>query len=132
MQIYRRDPKAANYSMRKRVPRRYRDVEARSDLIVALHTDSLSMARMKADAIWQEMIEGWEARLAMRGQDAAKRFAAAHEIAQRRGYAYVPADEMPSLPDEEIVARIEAVGGGDDTPEWKRRTHCWEPWSVPA
>lgn len=103
--------------MRKRVPRRYEAVEPRADVVVSLHTDSLTAARMKADAVWAEMVEGWEARLAMSGDDAAARFESAREIVQRRGFAYVPLARLAELPDREIVARVAAIAGPPDAPD---------------
>jgi integrase len=117
MQVYRRQRNSANYSMRKRVPKRYAEVEPRAFVACGLNTDNAHLARMKAEAIWLEMVEGWEAALAMRSEDAARRFKAATEIAQRRGFAYLPAAEVQPLPTVEIVERVEAIADAQGDPD---------------
>lgn len=114
MQVFQR---GRNFSMRKRVPKRYRTIEPRADVVVSLHTDSLTAARMKAEAVWAEMVEGWEARLAMSGGDATARFESAREIAQRRGFAYVPLAKLPEVDQEEFQRRVEAIGGTEFDPD---------------
>lgn len=114
MQVFQR---GRNYLMRKRVPKRYQAVEPRADVVVSLHTDSLSAAKMKAEAVWTEMVEGWEASLAMSGDDATARFESAREIAQRRGFSYVPLAKLPMLDKEEFQRRVEAIGGTEIDPD---------------
>jgi integrase len=98
-----------NYHLRKRVPRRYQDVEERKSVWVSLHTDSFSVAQQKADAAWQHIVEGWEARLAGDTSDAEKRFEAAKKLAAVRGFRYLPVERVAELPQEELLARVEAV-----------------------
>lgn len=116
MQIFQR---GKNYSMRKRVPTRFKPVESRPDVVVSLHTDSLSAAKMKAEAVWVELVEGWEARLAMQDGDAAERFESAREIAQRRGFAYVPISKLASMDrtERDIHERVQAIAGTDLDPD---------------
>ncbi|CAM8671112.1 Integrase, catalytic domain containing protein [Paracoccaceae bacterium] len=95
--------------IRKRVPRRYREVEAREFIWISLHTDSETQARIKAPTIWQEMIEAWEAKMVGASADADAAFAAAKNLAARRGFRYLPAAEVAKLPTEEILRRVEAV-----------------------
>jgi len=66
---------------------------------------------------WQHMIEAWEAKLAGDTGDAEKRFEAARELAAARGYRYLPAPQVASLPREELLARIEAVPVRNDAPD---------------
>lgn len=106
-----------NYHLRKRVPRRYQDVEERKSVWVSLHTDSLSVAQQKADAAWQHIVEGWEARLAGDTSDAEKRFEAAKNLAAVRGYRYLPVDRVAELPRKDFVRRMEAVVGKDGEPD---------------
>ena len=56
--------RGSNYSLKRRVPKRFKPVEARSEVWVSLHTDSLSVAKGKAQNVWKAHIAGWEARLA--------------------------------------------------------------------
>jgi len=108
-----------NYHLRKRVPRRYQDVEERKSVWVSLHTDSLSVAQQKADAAWQHIVEGWEARLAGDTSDAERRFEAAKNLAAVRGYRYLPVDRVAELPRKELVQRMEAVIGKDGEPDMR-------------
>lgn len=94
---------------RRRVPVRFRRVEARGEIWLSLHTDSESIARQKAPIVWQEQINAWEAKLAGEDEDAERRFAAAQELAQLRGYRYLPAGNIAQLPRDELLNRIEAV-----------------------
>lgn len=114
MQVFQR---GKNYSLRKRVPKRFADIEPRADVVVSLHTDSLSAAKMKAEAIWTELVEGWEARLALQKGDAAARFASAREIAQRRGFSYVPSAQLPQIDIEEFQDRVAAISGPELAPD---------------
>lgn len=98
-----------NYHMRKRVPRRYQDVEERKSVWVSLHTDCFSVAQKKADVAWQHIVEGWEARLAGDTSDAEKRFEAAENLAAVRGFRYLPVERVAELPQEELLARVESV-----------------------
>lgn len=95
--------------LRKRVPRRYRPVEPREFILLSLHTDSELEAQTKAATIWNETLLAWEARLDGKSDDAAVRFAAAKNLAARRGFAYLPAAEVARLPLPEIMARAEAA-----------------------
>lgn len=108
-----------NYHLRKRVPRRYQDVEERKSVWVSLHTDSLSLAQQKADAAWRHIVEGWEARLAGDTSDAEKRFEAAKNLAAVRGYRYLAVDRVAELPRKELVQRMEAVIGKDGEPDMR-------------
>jgi len=95
--------------LRKRVPTRYATVEDRAVVWVALHTDSESVAAIKAPAAWAQMIEGWEARLAGDTADAEARFEAARQLADVRGFRYLPAPQVARLPAEQLLQRVEAV-----------------------
>ncbi|MDF3605352.1 hypothetical protein PE067_03760 [Paracoccus sp. DMF-8] len=85
-----------HYYIRRRVPRRYQHVDTRGYIQICLFTDSLKLAEDKAQTIWREMIEAWESKLEGRHDDAEARMAAAHNLAQRRGYAWSPS--IASLP----------------------------------
>lgn len=101
--------RGTTYHVRRRVPGRYASVEPRGQIWVSLHTDSPTVARRKADALWGELIEGWEARLAGNTADAEARFAAAAELARVRGHRYLASAQVAQLPIEELLLRVEAV-----------------------
>ncbi|MBB1499762.1 hypothetical protein [Paracoccus sp. MC1862] len=84
-------------SLYKRVPARYGAIAPCKFVWVALHTDSPRLAERKADAVWSEMIEAWEAKLAGDATDAEQRFQAARNLAIARGTGVpVPAGEQGS------------------------------------
>lgn len=114
MSIVRR---ASTFHLRKRVPLRYRRVEPRVTVWISLHTDSESVAKSKAPIAWQHLIEAWEAKLAGDTGDAERRFEAARELAAARGYRYMPAPQVATLPREELLARIEAIPIRNDAPD---------------
>lgn len=95
--------------IRKRVPRRYAAVEERGYIWISLHTDSEQVALRKAPAIWDHMLEAWEAKLAGADADADAQLAAAKNLAAARGYRYLHASEVAKLPLDELLDRIEAV-----------------------
>ena len=97
------------FHLRRRVPRRYRDVEPRDTVWISLHTDSETVAKSKADRAWLQMIEAWEARLAGDTEDAEARYAAAQELARVRGFRYLDAGRVAKLPLEALIERVEAV-----------------------
>lgn len=101
--------RGSTYHLRKRVPRRYQGVEERKSIWVSLHTDSLTVAQQKAPIAWQHIVEGWEARLAGDTSDAEKRFEAAKNLAAVRGFRYLPAPQVAKLPQNQLLARVEAV-----------------------
>lgn len=98
------------YSLRRRVPERYRSVDTREEVWVSLHTDSLSEAKEKAQKVWETHIAGWEAQLAGRSTDALKHFDAVRELAKAKGVKYVPVGQVADMPIDELLERIEAIG----------------------
>jgi len=117
---------------RKRVPRRYAMVEGREYVWISLRTDLEDVAKRKAPAIWDEMLEPWEAKLHGHDSDAEARFEAARELAAVRGFRYLPAAQVAKLPRAEHsdrmsrvkrkvgtidIAEAEAVLGGASKPE---------------
>ena len=105
------------YQLVRRVPRRYRSVETREQVWISLHTDSESLARMKAPAAWAEMTQAWEAKLRGDSSDAEARFDAARELAATRGFRYMPAARVAKLPTEELLQRVEAVSASKGEPD---------------
>jgi integrase len=105
------------FHLRRRVPRRYREVEPRETVWISLHTDSETVARSKAGRTWDQMIEAWEARLAGDTADADARYAAAEELARVRGFRYLDAGRVAKEPLDKIVARVEAVSAPAGEPD---------------
>lgn len=106
MTIYMR---SNTYHLRKRVPRRFRDVEPREIVAFSLHTDSRSIARQKADQMWSHLVEGWEAALRGDSVNGKARWDAAKAIADRRGFSFLGADQVATLPLADLVQRVQAV-----------------------
>ncbi len=109
--------RGSTYYIRRRVPQRFARIEPRTTVWVSLHTDSETLAKTKAAAAWAEMIEAWEAKLAGLSEDAELRFEAAKQLAQTRGFRYLPADRVATLPIEELLERVEAVRGLGGQPD---------------
>ena len=80
--------KKGTFELRRRVPVCYASVEPRAVVWLSLGTDSASDAKVKEDAVWQQMIQHWEALLAGNGEAAGQRLDAAREIARSRGLTY--------------------------------------------
>lgn len=106
MTIYIR---ANTYHLRKRVPRRFRDVEPREIVAFSLHTDSKTIARQKADQMWAHLIEGWEAALRGDSANGHARWEAARAIADRRGFSFLPVAQVAALPLSDILQRVQTV-----------------------
>lgn len=107
-------------SLYKRVPKRYESVEPRKFIWLSLHTDSMSEAEAKAGPAWEQLIAGWEAKLAGDSSDAEQRFEAARDLAEARGFRYMRIDKVAKLPTEELLDRIDGVsvkGGAPDLKE---------------
>jgi predicted secreted protein len=73
-------------SLYKRVPKRYEAVESRKFIWLSLHTDSMTDAERKGGPAWEQLLAGWEAKLAGDTSDADQRFAAAKDLAEARGF----------------------------------------------
>lgn len=97
------------WGLKRRVPVRYTTVEPRKVVWVSLKTDSITIARTKAEIVWQALLDAWEARLLGQDESAAKRYAAAMDLAQQRGFQFLPAHEVAQLPTADLVARLQAV-----------------------
>ena len=100
--------------LRRRVPKRYAQVEPRPNILLSLHTDSKAQAEAKWRLVWDNLVEGWEAKLAGDTTDAQKRHTAATELAAVRGFRYLPIREVTELPTNKLLERVEAA---TDRPE---------------
>lgn len=104
------------YHLRKRVPLRFAAIEPRETVWISLHTNSEKVAKTKAPAAWSEMLEAWEAMLAGQTDQADTYFEAAKQLAQARGFRYLPAERVAKLPVEDILDRVESIRGVDGKP----------------
>lgn len=95
--------------IKRRVPARFRSVENREFVWISLHTDSEEVAAAKVPAIWNSLIEAWEARLIGADTAADGRMEAAKNLAAKRGFAFMPAVEVAKLPLAQLLTRIEAT-----------------------
>ena len=100
---------------RKRVPRRFADVEEREYVWISLHTDLEDVARRKAAGVWQEMLEAWEAKLHGDTEDYDERLAAAKHLAGIRGYRYLPSAQVAKLPADQFYDRVRGSMRKDGT-----------------
>ena len=105
------------YHLVRRVPQRYRSVESRPSIWITLRTDSEALAKQKAAQTWARYIEGWEAQLAGDTADAERQFQAAHDLAQARGFRWLTATKVATLPREALLERVEASTRRDGTPD---------------
>lgn len=101
----------------KRVPKRYRSVVRGSDgqlvtqVRAALHTDSEAEAKVKAAQIEAARIAEWEALVAGDADNARKHYEAARELAQARGFPYVPIKQLAEGDLADLVARVLSLAG---------------------
>lgn len=101
--------RGSTYYLRRRVPVRYAKIERRGVILMSLHTDSEKVALEKASTVWAELESAWEAEVNGAQAIAKERFEAAKKIAERRGFAWMPADRVADLPLDELLDRVEAT-----------------------
>lgn len=100
------------YYLYRRVPTRYSQIDKRRFVEQSLHTDSETVAMSKAIVVWSQLVSGWEAMLAGNTSDAEARFDAARELANTRGFQYLPAQAVAGLPYGEFMKRLDVALGG--------------------
>jgi integrase len=103
--------------LKRRVPKRYAQVEPRLVIWDSLKTDSYSVAVQKSAGVWLSYIEGWEARLAGRDDDAAVKFRAAQQLAAIQGFQFLSMAKVEQAPLEEIMLRVEASRNANGAPD---------------
>ncbi|SDE91308.1 tyrosine-type recombinase/integrase [Limimaricola pyoseonensis] len=109
--------RGTTWFMRRRRPKRYAAVDPREILNISLATDSERIAREKEAAVWGELVEGWEAKLAGRDGDAEERYQAARDLAQQRGFRFRRMEEVAKMPTAEILDRVEAISDVKGKPD---------------
>ena len=101
--------RGSRWFLRKAVPVRFQTVEKRAEVWKSLRTDSRSEALRRRDAVWDELVAGWEMRLAGQNDDAKAAFAAAERVLKAKALRYVPLEELTAASTAEIIARIEKI-----------------------
>lgn len=109
--------KGSTLHMHRRVPTRYRSVEPRAFVNISLKTDSETEARRKAPGVWEGMLAAWEARLAGDTSGAEAKYEAARDLAQARGFRFLPAARVAELPLADLLERMTAVKRKDGRPD---------------
>jgi integrase len=97
------------WHLRRRVPTRFAAVEPRAEVWISLKTDSRQQAVLKAPAVWENLLAGWQALLAGRSDDGAAGLDAARNIAASFGLTYKPMRDVADLLLEELLARVELL-----------------------
>lgn len=111
------------WHLRMRVPRRYEQVEPRTEIHRSLRTDSEREARARLPAAEAVVLAELDARLTMGGSGRQSQqgdvFSAAVALAATRGITYRMAEDLASGPLDEILARLDTLKPAD-TPEVAR------------
>lgn len=86
--------RSGNFHLRRRVPRRFQEIDTREAVYMSLHTASEEFAKVKAPMVWALLLEGWEAKEA--GDEAfyERRFQEAQRLAAASTLRYA---QIPSL-----------------------------------
>lgn len=101
--------RGAGWSLRRNVPKRYAEIETRTEIWMALSARSEAAARKEAEGHWRRLLSEWENRL--RDQPVpfewSRRKVAAH--ARKFGFSYVSAENVAKLPTDEFNRRVDFV-----------------------
>ncbi|TPQ46762.1 integrase [Prosthecomicrobium hirschii] len=123
--------RSRSFHLVRRVPTRYRAVDARERISMSLHTDSPSIAGRKAAMAWEALLDAWEARLDGDAEVADRLMKSAHAMAGRRGSTAGQQIIVPRLSDsaaQPVVSEViqepqqplsenrETMQAGDPTP----------------
>lgn len=109
--------KGGMYYLVRHVPVDYRSVEPRKEIWIPLKTDSEELARQKAERVWTNTVAGWEAKKAGDTTDAERAFEAAQNLAKARGFRWLTAGAVATLPREELLDRVEMVSKRNGMPD---------------
>lgn len=98
------------YSLRIRVPLRYRSLHRSSHVWRSLGTDSLEQAERRASQVRDQLLAEWAAKASgIAPTTPADHYRRIADLAAARGYAYQTAAELADSPVELAVQRIEAA-----------------------
>lgn len=102
------------YYMRFRVPLRYAEVETRREVNQTLGTRNYDEARARFTLRKRAVFKDWEARLLRNGAGfTPDAYDAAMSLLDDIGISYKPMEELIAGPLNDLLVRIEAVGGRD-------------------
>ena len=103
--------RGGRYSIRVRVPARYRDLSRSSHVWRSLGTDSLELAQQRAPQIRTNLLAEWAAAAgAIASASPADRYRQIADLASARGFIYQTSTELAAGPIERALERIEFAG----------------------
>lgn len=102
------------YSLRLRVPAKFRSIDSRKFVTISLKTSDPVEAQRRHDIAADQMLAGWEAQLSGDGISAEERFNRAKQTAQRLGFSYVQNSELADLHVSELLSRIAIAHGASE------------------
>lgn len=98
------------WSYHRRVPIKYRSVDPRGTIRVALDTSSLEIARARRDSLAKADDALWRSLNAGRSAKAIDRYEAARQRAMSRGFVYVPVEDLVGEATlDEILERLKRI-----------------------
>lgn len=98
-----------SWVLRRRVPLKYRAVERRVEIWIALGSRSEIAAQREAKSRWQHLLGEWERATARMRNPQALCLTVAQERAKALGYRYIDAAMVARLPLGEVLDRIDAT-----------------------
>ena len=103
-------PRGNTYSLRLRVPKRFRAIESRKEVWIALGTDSPSEARVLEARARARQFAEWEALAGPTGAETgASRLRRLKDLAAVRGFVYRPVEEVAEGNLGELMGRVDTV-----------------------
>ncbi len=118
------------YYYNRRVPEELLGLDERRLIRVALKTDSRDLAIRKAH-IYNEQIEKYWKKLIQTGQHHTQNeYQKVIHIARLQGFAYMPNDQLATMPPEQIAARLALADNKDNTDEIKALLGGVQPTAI--
>lgn len=97
------------WTLKRRVPARFRHVDPRGFVYLSLGTDSEAQALVLAEIAWQGLLDGWQAQADGHDPSAGGRFEAARALAKSRGFRYLSSSRVAELPLGQLLDRVLAL-----------------------
>ena len=98
------------YSLRIRVPARYRHLNRSSHVWRSLRTDSLEQAKAREQEVRARLMAQWAAGIDGTQERLTDYFRQVSDLAAARGYVYQTSAELAAGPLDQVLRRIEAAG----------------------
>ncbi|MFN3845707.1 MAG: tyrosine-type recombinase/integrase [Paracoccaceae bacterium] len=101
--------RGAGWTLRRNVPKRYAEIETRTEIWMALSARSEAAARKEAEGHWRRLLSEWDSRLKDQPVpfEWSRRKVGAH--ARKLGFSYVSAGNVAKLPTDEFKRRVDFV-----------------------